>query len=57
VEALLALGYQVPATLDAEGNQDGFVCGRPLPPQQCGDDCPVPHLFLFSENIFPPNLR
>ena len=49
--------YQLPFRLDAAGNNDGVVCGRPVPEAarlaQCGADCPVPVLYLFRENDSP----
>jgi hypothetical protein len=57
VSDLLAMGYVLPGTLDAEGNQDNLVCGLPLPEpvrqQLCGPDCPIPVLYLFDENDLP----
>src|SRR5512132_2092571 len=57
VSDLLAMGYVLPGTLDAEGNQDNLICGLPLPEpvrqQLCGPDCPVPVLYLFDENDLP----
>jgi hypothetical protein len=57
VSDLLAMGYQLPGILDAEGNQDNLVCGLPLPEpvrqQLCGPNCPVPILYLFDENDLP----
>ena len=44
--------------LDAEGNNDGVVCGHPWNPvaaeKQCGGPCPVPVLYLFRDNDLTP---
>lgn len=57
VAALTALGYQVPAVVDAEGNQDGYICGHPKPIKQCerlvGGPCPVPVYYGFFDNDLP----
>jgi hypothetical protein len=58
VSDLVALGYLVlPEAIDAEGNQDGLICGLPLPEpvrqQLCGPDCPIPITYVFDENDLP----
>ena len=59
---LTALGYQVPAFLDAVengGNGNGYVCGLPLPDAAClaaqpgHTSCPVPVLYQFKEDDSP----
>jgi hypothetical protein len=59
VAELLPQGYRVPAVIDAEGNNDGYVCGVALsrtrsdkicPPP----DCPVPIIYLFRDNDLTP---
>lgn len=55
LEFLSQFNYQVPFQIDAEGNNDGIVCGVPLPEvwQEvfCGDDgCGVPVVYLFGDN-------
>jgi len=54
VDELLAQGYQIPATIDAEGNNNGLVCGHAFPEavrqQLCGPDCGVPVLYLFRDD-------
>jgi hypothetical protein len=59
---LTALGYQVPAFLDAVengGNGNGYVCGLPLPLAAClaaqpgHTSCPVPVLYQFKEDDSP----
>jgi hypothetical protein len=52
------MGYLVlPEAIDAAGNQDGLICGLPLPEpvrqQLCGPDCPVPITYVFDENDLP----
>jgi hypothetical protein len=49
-------GYRVPFAIDAAGNGDGIVCGKPLEPQEQearfpGLDKPI---FLFSDNVLVP---
>lgn len=47
------LGYQVPFQIDAAGNNDGIVCGVPLPEAYREICCPtatVPVIYLFSDN-------
>jgi hypothetical protein len=47
----------LPEAIDAAGNQDGLICGLPLPEpvrqQLCGPDCPVPITYVFDENDLP----
>jgi hypothetical protein len=46
-------GYHVPFLLDASGNNDGIVCGKPLEPQEQAarfDDARVPVVFDFTDN-------
>ena len=54
VEDLLALGYRIPAVIDAEGNNNGLVCGHAFSEaaseQLCGPDCPVPILYGFRDD-------
>jgi hypothetical protein len=54
VEELLAQGYRIPATIDAEGNSNGLVCGHAFSEaaseQLCGPDCPVPILYGFRDD-------
>ena len=55
VEDLLALGYQLPAVVDSEGNGNGLVCGKPLNPvvqeRLCPAlTCPVPVIYLFRDD-------
>lgn len=54
VDELLAQGYMIPATIDAEGNNNGLVCGHAFPEaarqQLCGPNCPVPVLYLFGDD-------
>ena len=47
------LGYQVPFQIDAEGNNDGIVCGVPLPDAYRAKFFPtaiVPVIYLFRDN-------
>jgi hypothetical protein len=57
VQDLLPLGYRAPAIIDAEGNNNGLVCGLPLPEAFrqafCGPDCPVPIIYLFRDDDLP----
>ena len=62
VGELSALGYEVPAFLDAVengGNGNGYVCGLPLPEAACvaaqpgHTSCPVPVLYQFKEDDSP----
>ncbi len=54
VAELTALGYRVPAQVDAAGNNNGLVCGKPLSDaaarQHCGGVCPVPVIYLFRDD-------
>ena len=54
VDELLAQGHRGPAIIDAEGNNNGLVCGHAFPEavrqQLCGPDCGVPVLYLFSDD-------
>ncbi|MBP2217925.1 hypothetical protein [Arthrobacter sp. CAN_C5] len=55
VADLLAVGYRVPGVIDAEGNANGLVCGKPLNPVvqeiHCpADECPVPIIYLFRDD-------
>jgi hypothetical protein len=51
--------YMVPFVHDAEGNRDGFVCGKPYNdvvfaifcPNGCGG---IPILYAFSDNFLTP---
>ena len=54
-------GYRVPFIIDAEGNNDGIVCGVPYPDgfydHFCPDGiCGVPVIYLFSENDSPARM-
>jgi hypothetical protein len=54
-------GYHVPFIIDAEGNNDGIVCGRPLSQAQYDELCPdgscgVPVIYAFRENILPAQM-
>jgi hypothetical protein len=47
------LGYQAPFQIDAEGNNDGIVCGVPLPDAFRETQFPtatVPVIYLFRDN-------
>jgi hypothetical protein len=47
------LGYQVPFQIDAAGNNDGIVCGVPLPEAYREHFFPtatVPVIYLFRDN-------
>ena len=55
VAELLEAGYRIPAVIDAEGNANGIVCGKPLNPvvqeKQCpAADCPVPVVYTFRDD-------
>ena len=56
VDAMTAQGYHLPSAVDASGNQNGFVCGLPLPAgfnhHVCGSDCP-PVLYYFTDDDNP----
>jgi hypothetical protein len=46
-------GYNVPFLIDAAGNNDGIVCGVPLPDAYREICCPtatVPVIYLFRDN-------
>jgi hypothetical protein len=49
--------YRVPFLIDAGHNNNGFVCGLAVPEAArlalCGPDCPVPVLYLFTEDDSP----
>jgi hypothetical protein len=50
---LAKYSYRLPFVLDAAGNQDGYVCGRPLEPQEQAarlPNVPVPIVFDFRDN-------
>jgi hypothetical protein len=60
VAELIPLGYRAPAIIDDPangGNGNGLVCGLPLPEAYrqatCGPDCPVPVIYLFSDDNLP----
>jgi hypothetical protein len=58
VTSLEAQGpYMAPRAIDTGGNNNGFVCGLPLPPaaaeQACGGPCPVPVIYLFRDDDSP----
>jgi hypothetical protein len=45
--------YHLPFVLDASGNGDGIVCGKPLSPKEQAvrfPEAPVPIVFDFTEN-------
>jgi hypothetical protein len=52
-------GYMLPFVLDAEGNEDGFVCGKPYNdvvfsifcPDGCGG---IPIFYNFTDNDLTP---
>jgi len=50
--------YELPFALDAMGNKDLFVCGRPIQAaaaeQACGGPCDVPVLYNFFDNDLTP---
>jgi hypothetical protein len=55
LEYLSQFGYHVPFQIDAAGNNDGIVCGVPLPEVWqkvfCGDaGCGVPVVYNFFDN-------
>lgn len=55
LEYLSQFGYRVPFQIDAEGNNDGVVCGVPLPEAYRAlfcplDPCQVPVIYLFRDN-------
>ena len=47
-------GYHLPTVLDEQGNNDGYVCGKPFAAaaaeQLCGGVCGVAVVFNFSDN-------
>ena len=50
--------YHVPFIIDAEGNNDGIVCGHPFNETQynkfCPDEsCGVPVIYNFRDNTLP----
>ena len=56
LEYLSQWPYVLPFRLDAEGNNDGIVCGVPLPPpilQHCCPEALVPVIYQFRENDIP----
>lgn len=46
--------YQQPFTIDATGNNNGYVCGKPVNEAAyeavCGSTCPVPVLYNFIDD-------
>ena len=51
-------GYNFPFVIDAEGNNDGIVCGHPVSQAQydklCPDgSCGVPVIYNFRDNTLP----
>lgn len=50
--------YQQPFTLDAAGNNNGYVCGKPTNEASydavCGPTCPVPVLYNFIDDTLTP---
>lgn len=53
--------YLVPGQLDSAGNNDGYVCGKPLNPVVqftiCADSCPVPIIYNFYDNNRTPAFK
>jgi len=53
--------YMLPFQLDAAGNNDGLVCGKPLNPvvqnNICGNQCPVPVIYNFYDNTRTPAFK
>jgi hypothetical protein len=50
---LALYSYHLPFVLDASGNGDGIVCGKPLEPQEQAarfPDAHVPVVFDFTDN-------
>jgi hypothetical protein len=48
--------YVLPFRLDVEGNNDGIVCGVPLPPailERCCPEALVPVIYQFRDNDIP----
>jgi hypothetical protein len=53
LEYLGQFGYRLPFDIDAAGNDDGVVCGVPLPEafrEVQAPDAPVPVIYLFRDN-------
>ena len=53
LDYLRQFDYRVPFQIDAEGNNDGIVCGVPLPDVYREICCPtatVPVIYLFRDN-------
>jgi len=57
VADLIALGYRVPAQVDAAGNNNGLVCGKPFSAgrqeqfcKQFVGGCPVPIIYQFRDD-------
>lgn len=56
VAQLTALGYRVPAQLDAAGNRNGLVCGKPLADPAAENvcrklgGCVVETIYLFRDD-------
>ena len=51
-------GYHVPFIIDAEGNNDGIVCGHALSEARYNELCPggscgVPVIYNFRDNLLP----
>jgi hypothetical protein len=62
LEYLSQFGYRVPFLIDAAGNNDGIVCGVPLPEVYrqlfCPDPCLVPVVYqFFDNNVTTPGAR
>jgi hypothetical protein len=59
VDDLTAQGYHAPSQIDAAGNQDGWVCGKPVQEQAaenfCGGPCQVPVLYEFRDDSLTPS--
>ncbi|MEN8239830.1 MAG: hypothetical protein ABFR53_11605 [Actinomycetota bacterium] len=58
VSDLLADGYNLPASVDDAGNNDGYVCGRALGDGTLNsypDDIPVDTIYNFSDNTYFSN--
>jgi hypothetical protein len=51
--------YHVPFVIDAAGNMDGYVCGKPVNHTQylklCGSTCDVPIIYNFRDNDLTPS--
>ena len=51
---MVPFGYDLLPEFDAAGNNDGILCGLPLPDALCTlDPCPVPQLYLWTDNNLP----